>query len=277
MGLRIATNVQSLAAQRYLQNNQTAQAAAFEKLASGSRINKAGDDAAGLAISEKLRANVRSLAQASRNANDGISLIQTTEGALNEVSNILVRLRELSIQAASDTIGDTERGFVDKEVQHLKQEINRIAAKTEFNGYKTLKGDAAPIDIQIGTNNNPFEDRLTIDTKELVTNLDSLHIGEMNTMSTKSAQEALDPLDQALVTVNGYRANLGALQNRLSSTINNLAIYRENLETAKSRVKDTDMAVETTEMSKANILSQANVSVLAQANNSAGLALKLLG
>src|SRR4051794_19915066 len=159
MSLRINTNVQALAAQRFLNMNHEAQNRSLEKLASGSRINRAGDDAAGLAISEKLKANIRSMKQATRNANDGISLIQTAEGAMNEIGNILIRMRELSIQASSDTIGDTERTFVDKEVQALKEEIDRISNSTEFNGTKLLNGSSPPLDIQIGVNNNPVLDR----------------------------------------------------------------------------------------------------------------------
>ena len=154
MSLRIATNTQALAAQRFLTTNHENQNRSLEHLASGSRINRAGDDAAGLAISEKLRSHTRSLKQATRNANDGVSMIQTAEGAMNEVSNILIRLRELSIQSSSDTIGDTERSFVDKEVQHLKQEIDRISNVTEFNGRKLMNGTEQDLDIQIGLHNN---------------------------------------------------------------------------------------------------------------------------
>ena len=171
MGLRIATNIQALSAQRYLQRNTSAQNMSLERLASGSRINRAGDDAAGLAISEKLRATTRSLKQAGRNANDGISMIQTAEGAMNELSNILIRLRELSMQGASDTISDVERGFIDKEVQHLKLEIDRISNSTEFNGTKLLNGSAPLLEIQIGTGNNPALDRLIYDAPAVNTML----------------------------------------------------------------------------------------------------------
>ena len=173
MSLRIATNVQSLAAQRYLMNNHEEQNKSLEKLSSGSRINKAGDDAAGLAISEKLKANIRSMKQASRNANDGVSLVQVAEGAMNEISNIFIRLRELSIQGASDTIGDTERGFINKEVQQLKGEVDRISNSTEFNGVHLLNGSAPALEIQVGLNNNPTVDRFVFDSKNLVTSLDT--------------------------------------------------------------------------------------------------------
>lgn len=276
MGLRIATNVQSLAAQRYLTNNTGLLNRSLERLSSGSRINKAGDDAAGLAISEKLKANIRSIKQASRNANDGVSLIQTAEGSMNEVSNILIRLRELSIQSASDTLGDTERGFINKEVQHLKQEIDRIANSTEFNGTKLLNGSVGNLDLQIGINNDPTLDRFVYDTKESTTSLEGLGIQTVSTANKEFAQGNLAMLDAAIQRLNSNRASLGALQNRLGSAINNLQIYHENLSNANSRIRDTDMAEETSEMAKQNILNQANVAVLGQANSNAQLALKLI-
>ncbi|MCM2322965.1 MAG: flagellin FliC [Oligoflexia bacterium] len=276
MSLRIATNIQSLAAQRALGQNREAQDRNLEKLSSGSRINRAGDDAAGLAISEKLKSQIRSMKQATRNANDGISLIQVAEGAMNEVGNILTRLRELSIQAASDTIGDNERGFVDKEVQSLKAEIDRIASTTEYNGTKLLNGTAPALDIQIGIFNNPMEDRFSFDSKGLVTSLESLNISDVGTSSRESAQNNLSKLDYAINHLNSNRAELGALQNRLYSSINNMTIYRENLEGANSRIRDTDMAEETAAMTRSSILTQATVSVLGQANASPQLALKLL-
>lgn len=277
MGLRIATNVQSLSAQRFLTSNKQNLDRSLERLSSGSRINRAGDDAAGLAISEKLKANIRSMKQASRNANDGVSMIQVAEGAMNEVSNILIRMRELSIQASSDTIGDTERGFINKEVQALKGEVDRIAVSTEFNGTRLLDGSSKPLDIQVGINNNPGVDRFVYDTNETKTSLEGLGLVSVGTESKMSAQENMATLDMAINKLNGNRAGLGALQNRLASTINNLNIYVENLAAANSRIRDTDMAEETSEMTKQNILSQANISVLAQANQSSQLALKLLG
>lgn len=277
MGLRIATNTQALAAQRFLGNNYQAQNNSLERLASGSRINRAGDDAAGLAISEKLKANIRSMKQAGRNANDGISLIQTAEGAMNEISNVLVRIRELSIQASSDTISDVERGFTNKEVQALKLEVDRISNSTEFNSMKLLNGSAGALDIQIGINNNPDQDRFTFDTTASRTNLDALGITEVSTGSKLEAQANMASLDGAIQKLNENRAGLGALQNRIYSTINNLNIYRENLEQANSRIRDTDMATETSELVKQNILTQANISVLGQANSNPQAALKLLG
>jgi flagellin len=277
MSLRIATNIQSLAAQRNLSNNTAVQNKSLEKLSSGSRINKAADDAAGLAISEKLRANIRSMKQASRNANDGISLVQVAEGAMNEVGNILVRMRELSIQGASDTISDTERGFIDKEVQALKGEIDRISNATEFNGTKLLNGTTSDLELQVGINNNAMEDRFLFSTSQTNSTIQGLGLGEISAASKMGSQGNLATLDQAINRVNENRSSMGALQNRLQSTINNLSVYRENLEAANSRIRDTDIAEESSELTKANILSQANVSVLSQANQNSQLALKLLG
>jgi len=277
MALRISTNVQALAAQRYLTGNAETQNRALEKLSSGSRINRAGDDAAGLAISEKLRANIRSMKQAIRNANDGVGLVQTAEGGMNEISNILVRLRELSIQSASDTIAATERGFVDKEVQNLKAEIDRISNSTEFNSIRLLNGTADALEIQVGLYNDPKQDRFVFDTKPNATTLDALGLGDISTMTRESSQANLSMLDSAITKLNENRSSLGALQNRLQSSINNMTIYRENLEGANARIRDTDMAEETSELTKANILSQAAISVLGQANQNPQLALKLLG
>lgn len=277
MGLRINTNIQALAGQRNLSNNFGKLQQSLERLSSGSRINKAADDAAGLGISEKLKANIRSLGQATRNANDGISLIQTAEGSMNEISNILVRIRELSIQAASDTIGDPEREFVDKEVQHLKFELDRIANSTEYNGTKLLNGQSEPLEIQVGVNNNPVNDRLTFESQNQVTTLESLGITDVSTIKKVNAQENLEKIDKAIHTLNSNRASLGALQNRLNSTINNLRVYNENLSAANSRIRDTDMAEEATTLTKSNILTQSNIAVLAQANQTPTLALSLLG
>lgn len=277
MGLRIATNVQALAAQRTLGINVNNQNNSLEKLASGNRINRAGDDAAGLAISEKLKASIRSLRQATRNANDGIGLIQVAEGSTNEISNILIRLRELSIQGASDTIGDTERMYVDKEVQHLKSEIDRIAQSTEFNGTKLLNGQGETLDFQIGARNNPEQDRLSYVTSEQNVTLDALALGGVTTVTKADSQNNLEIIDNAINKVNENRSGLGALQNRLSSTVNNLYIYTENLAAANSRIRDTDIAVESSELTKYNILTQSNIAMLGQANANPQQALRLLG
>jgi flagellin len=277
MGLRIATNVQALAAQRNLGINNDAQKASLEKLASGTRINRAADDAAGLAISEKMRAGIRSVGQDIRNANDGISMIQTAEGGMNEIGNILVRFRELSIQAASDTVSDVERGFMDKEVNQLAQEVNRIAAATEFNGRKLLSGEGTALEIQVGQNNNSELDRFVFDTSKTNVTADQLGVAGITVSSKEAAQQNLAKIDGAIQQLSGNRAEMGALQNRLQSSVNSLQIYNENLSAAKSRIKDVDMASETSELTKNNILTQANVSVLSQANQNSMMALKLLG
>ncbi|MCO5142744.1 MAG: flagellin FliC [Oligoflexia bacterium] len=276
MGLRINTNVAALNARRLLTNTTNATQASLEKLSSGNRINKAGDDAAGLAISENLRAQIRGLRQAKRNASDGVSLVQVTEGGLNEVSNILIRLRELAVQAASDTIGDTERAFTDREFQSLKQEIQRISETTNFNGTPLLAGRELPIDIQVGIYNTQ-NDRLSYDTKFADSRLEALGMTEEMVSNKIGAQNSLAKIDAGLKRVNEVRSTLGAMQNRLSSTINNLSIYDENLSAANSRIRDVDVAEESSELTKQNILQQAGVSVLSQANTSQQLALKLLG
>jgi flagellin len=276
MGLRIATNITALNAQRQLSVTRMALDKTLERLASGSRINHAGDDAAGLAISENLRAQIRGIRQAKRNAQDGVSLIQVSEGGLNEISNILVRLRELSIQAASDTVGDTERQFTDREFQSLKQEIDRIANVTNFNGTPLLNGKSGIFEIQVGTHNNPILDRVVYNGERSDSSLDALKLGGESSATKQGAQLSLSVIDDALIRVNSIRADLGAMQNRLQSTINNLAISDENLSAANSRIRDTDMAEEVSEMTKQNILMQSGIAVLSQANNSQSATLKLL-
>lgn len=277
MGLRINTNVQALAAQRHFGLNHEAQNHSLEKLASGTRIVRAADDAAGLAISEKMKSHIRSMRQAERNANDGVSLVQVAEGGMNETGNILTRMRELSIQSASDTIGDVERGFINKEIKGLKEEIDRIALSTEFNGRKLLDGNTEALDIQVGIKNNEFEDRFKFNARNLTSTLAALGLEGVDNATKESSQLNLDVIDKAITRINENRSELGALQNRLQSTINNLGIYRENLSAANSRIRDTDVAEETSELAKNNILSQATISVLGQANQNSQVALKLLG
>ncbi|WP_127717433.1 flagellin [Halobacteriovorax sp. HLS] len=277
MGLRIATNTTSLAAQRTLGANNTEQANTLNKLSSGTRITRSADDAAGLAISEKLRAQIRSTNQAERNANDGVSMIQTAEGGLSEIGNILVRMRELSVQSASDTVGDTERKFTDLEYQNLKQEIERISQVTEFNGKKLLNGAGEKYDFQIGINNDEFQDRISFDTQLLNSSVSNLAVDSLSVTSKEDAQVGLESLDNAIQMVSGQRAELGAKQNRLTSTVNNLQITSENLSSANSRIRDTDFAAETAKNTKLNILTNAGTSVLAQSNSQGQAALKLIG
>jgi flagellin len=276
MGLRIATNIAAINGQRQLGITKMNFDRSLERLASGSRINHAGDDAAGLAISENLTAHLRGVRQAKRNTQDGISLIQVSEGGLNEISSIIMRLRELSIQAASDTIGDSERGFIDREFQSLKQEIDRIANVTEFNGTPLLNGRAGIFEIQVGIHNNPVLDRIVYNGERADASLDKLKLGGESVATKQAAQLSLSVIDEALVRVNSIRADLGAMQNRLQSTINSQSISQENLAAANSRIRDTDMAEEVSEMTKNNILMQAGVAVLGHTNNATALALKLI-
>jgi flagellin len=264
-------------AQRNLIGAQRTINDSMAKLASGSRINKAADDAAGLAISEGLKAQIRSANQAQRNANDGISMIQTAEGGLNEVGNIIVRLRELGIQAASDTVGEKERGMLNKEVVQLKEEMQRIAKSTTWGTTKLLDGSAPVFDFQVGIGNDAFADRISFDAGSHQATIDALGLEGIDYSTKEGAQEALTKLDDAQTSVSGTRAYLGALQNRLTSTADNLGVTSENLSAANSRIRDTDIAAASSEMVRNNILLQAGTSVLAQANSSNQLALKLLG
>lgn len=307
MGLRIRTNVQSLIAQRHLGHSTGDIQRSSERLSSGYRINRSADDAAGSAISTVLSGDIRSLTQARRNANDGISLIETAEGGLNEITNIMVRLRELSIQAASDTIGIRERQYLNQEFFLLKDEIDRIALSTEFNGTRLLMGpesgiheellrthNSSPLEIQVGkdyfidsdaiTQHNPI-DIIRIDTsriKALTDGEGGLGLGQSvdedgtRIDSKKDAQLSIAKIDVALEKVAGYRADLGAIQNRLEKTDKNLSIFMESLTGARSRILDVDFAAETANMMQQTIMQQAGASVLAQANTQPQIALKLL-
>lgn len=276
MGMRISTNMSAINAQRNLVGSQRQIDKSMSQLASGSRINRAADDAAGLAISETMKAQIRSATQAKRNANDGISMIQTAEGALSEISNISTRLRELSMQAASDTIGDGERGLVQKEVDQLKSEIQRITDVTAWGSTKLLDGSTPQFDFQVGLNATE-SDRISFDSSQNVATLDVLGLTDLDFSTKEGARTALESLDNAQKTVNGYRANLGALQNRLTSTVDNLAVTEENLSAANSRIRDTDVASASSEMARNSVLLNAGTATLAQANQTTQLALKLIG
>ena len=277
MGMRISTNIAAVNAQRTLQGSQRVISKSMEQLSSGSRINKAADDAAGLAISEGLKSQIRSLGQAQRNANDGISMVQTAEGGLNEISNILTRMRELGVQSSSDTIGDTERGFLDKEVQQLKAESQRITQTTKFGTTKLIDGSGDKFDFQVGIGNDNEADRISYNAAETNASIDSLGIAGFDFSSKSGAQEALKAIDDAQSKVNGFRAGLGALQNRLTSTVDNLGVQNENISAANSRIRDTDIAAATADQARNSVLLQSNTSVLAQANSMPQAALKLIG
>lgn len=276
MALRISTNVASLNAQKNLGRTHDGMDRSLARLSSGYRINQAADDAAGLAISENLKGNIRGLKQASRNAEDGISLVQVAEGGLQEVSNMLIRLRELGVQAASDTIGDIERKFLDVEYQQLKSEIQRVSEVTTFNGRDLLNGTGGVIDMQIGTHNDPFKDRISFNSSAANSTLESLSMTAESLASKEQAQQSLSIVDSAMTSVNAMRANFGAMQNRLNSTIANLAVSHENLSAANSRIRDADIAEETAELTRHNIMLNAGVAALGQANSSQQVALKLL-
>lgn len=289
MGLRINTNVPSLAAQRSLRNTNEALSDNLGRLSSGKRIVKSADDAAGMAISSRLTAKIRGNYQAERNANDGISLVQIAEGGLNEAQNILGRMRELAIQAASDTIGNDERKLAEMEYQQIKQELDRISKVTEYNGTKLLDGSGGVFDIQVGVQNNPFNDRISFDSGKVNASVAALGIGEtadedgevsssgVSILTKEAARESLDRVDSALTSVASSRASLGAIQNRLQSTIQNLQIAGENLSAANSRIVDADYAKEISENARLNILANAGVSALAATNQRNNLVLKLLG
>lgn len=277
MSLRVNTNMASINAMKSLYTNNKALESAFEKLSSGSRINKSADDAAGLAISENLKAQIRSASQAVRNANDGVSIVQTAEGSLNEMSNITIRLRELAIQASSDTVSDTERGFINTEVQQLKEEMTRIAESTKWGKTKLLDGSTPTFDFQVGLNNDALSDRISFDGSKNVATLDALGLSAVDFSSKEGAQSSLESLDTAQSEVNRIRSNLGALQNRLVSTISNLGVQHENLSAAQSRIRDADIGEASAELTRNQILMQANTATLANANQKNTLALKLLG
>lgn len=276
MGLRINTNVASINAQRNLMGTKWGLDKSLERLSSGYRINRAGDDAAGLAISENLRAQIRGLKQASRNAQDGVSLVQVAEGGLNEISTIMIRLRELAVQAASDTIGPVERQFLNVEYDQLVSEVDRIADGTEFNGTQLLSGTGSILDFQVGSRNDPNIDRLSFDASKADANAAALGINLTSVADKASAQNSLAAIDAAIVSVSAMRADFGAIQNRLQSTIGNIAVNVENLSAANSRIRDVDIAEETADLTKNNILLNAGTSVLAQANQTSNTALQLL-
>jgi flagellin len=248
----------------------------FAQLSSGSRITKSSDDAAGLAISENLKSQIRGFQQASRNAGDGISMIQTAEGGLNEVNNILVRFRELGVQAASDSVGDEERGFINKEVQQLKQEADRIAKSTRFGKTQLIDGSGGTFDYQVGVNNEEGVDRISLDVSKISATTDALGLSSIDFSTKEGAQDALESLDKAENVVNGHRSTLGAMQSRLNSTTSNLGIAVENLSAANSRIRDTDIAESSSALTRNQIMLNASTAILAQANAAPQAALKLL-
>ncbi len=274
MGLRINTNVGALNAQRHLYNSTMAFAKSMEKLSSGLRINRAGDDAAGLAISESLKSEIRALNQASRNAADGISMIQTAEGGLDEVSSIMLRMKELTEQSLNGTLSDSDRGYLDAEYGALLDEIDRISDSAEFNGTPLLDGTTAVVAIQVGTGTNA-SDQVQLDLSDDMDHTALLLTSRIATVG--GASTAMDEIDAAISSVVGVRGNFGAVQNRLETSIRNINMTSENLSAANSRIRDVDVAMETSRMTSYQILQQAGISILSQANMTPGLAMSLLG
>jgi len=274
--MRIYHNIPALMAYDALAVTNRALSKSINKLSTGLRINTAADDAAGLGISENLRADVRSLHQAIRNANDGMSIVNVAEGAMNEVSNILIRMRELAVQGSSDSVGATERGYLNQEFGQLRSELDRIVTVTEFNGQKLLDGtiSSTGLDIQIGTDTSAGS-RLTITVEDIGS--DSLAISALGVDTKAGARTSMSALDTALTSLSTERAKLGAYSNRLTSTIANLNVSVENLTAANSRIRDVDVASETANMARSQVLVQAGVSMLAQANSAPMAAMRLLG
>jgi len=279
MSISVLTNVASLNAQRNLTSTQAALATSVGRLSSGMRINSAADDAAGLGISENLSANIRSMAQAQRNANDGISMSQVAEGSMNDMQGIVSRMRELSVQSSNSTLGDNERGYIQTEFTQLSSEIDRISKVTDFNGQKLLDGSASSgLTFQIGIQNTA-NDRLSMSITKLDTSTlgsTSLHISAASLSTAAKAQAAIGTFDKAIQQLSQARAKVGATQNRMTVTVSNLAVTQENLTAANSRIRDVDVAQESANLTKSQILSQAGLAVLSQANQLPQAALSLL-
>lgn len=276
MAISVVTNVASLRAQRNLNKTTNAMTGHIEKLSSGLRINKAGDDAAGSAISSQLTAYEQGLKQANRNANDGVSLIQTAEGAMSEMTGIVQRMRELSVQAANEgTMDSTERGYLDQEFQLLESELDRIVSVTEYNGQKLVDGSvSAGVSFQVGMKNTS-SDRISVSIAN--SGSTSLGLNDEALTTATAAQKAIAALDTALQTINTTRGTLGATQNRLEATMSNLSVMHENMSAGNSRIKDVDVAEESAAFTRSQILSQAGTSMLAQANSLPQSALSLIG
>jgi len=276
MGLRISTNIASQQVQKNLKEVSKETQSSLEKLSSGKRITKSADDAAGLAIATNLEAQTKGLRQASRNANDGISMVQVAEGGLNEVSNILTRMRELTIQASSDTVGDKERGFLDLEYQQLSSEVDRISDSTTFNGTNLLNGESDTLDFHVGAFAGD-QNRISFDASAANSTTDSIGIDGTGVGGKDDALASIESIDEAIDTVSGQRANLGAIQSRLTSTVSNLEVQAVNQDNARSIIQDVDVASETAALTSNKILKQAGVSTLAQANSLPNSALNLIG
>ncbi|MBK8237951.1 MAG: flagellin FliC [Deltaproteobacteria bacterium] len=275
MSISVRTNVSSLTAQSNLGKTSADLQKSISRLSSGLRVESAADDAAGLAISEDFKASIRSLDQARRNANDGVSMIQTADGSLKEIGGLLTRMRELSVQARNGTVNTQQRGYLNDEFGQLRSEIDRIVNTTEFNGVDLLDGSqAGGLDFQVGKDTST-DDRLTMSIA--TSSASALGISASTISSTSGADSAITALDTAIQSISTRRAGLGAMQNRLSTTMSNLDTYSTNLAAANSRIVDVDVASETASLTKNQILMQAGTAMLAQANQGPQSALQLLG
>jgi len=277
MGLVIGTNVASMKTVRALNKSSDEQSKSSVRIASGQRITSGSDDASGLSISEDMRSQIRSLGQAERNAHDAVSLVQVAEGSLSDMGSMMIRMRELAIQAATDTIGDHERKLIDKEYQSIVSEVNRLSKVTEFNGTKLLDGGSSKdkLEFQIGIRNTD-DDHVGVDLSDFDMSASALGVSGASTISKSDARDSLEKVDEAIHKVTEARAHFGAMQSRIQSSTSNLAVARENMSQARSRIADTDMATETSELVKSKILQAAGIAVLAQANEAPAAAIKLL-
>jgi len=275
MPFTINYNPVSVNARRHLENTGKVFAEATERLASGKRINKAMDDAAGLSISGSMEAKIRSIAQAKRNAQDAIGLVQVAEGGMTQVGNLLVRMRELAMQSANDSIGDNERQMLQGEVVQIKEEISRLAETTQYFGTSLLNGSGREFTFQVGPENTD-NDRITYSTKNLDLRLGTLGVDGVDLSTSEDSLDSLAALDEALTRITLPRAEVGAMQSRFNVVISNLMTYEENMMAAKSRILDADVAAETAKAIQGSILQKAGASVLMQANAQATQVLRLL-
>lgn len=275
--MRVSTNVQSMIAQRYVQQHTEERVKEDMKLSSGERIVRASDDPAGLAISEKMKSLLRSNSQAERNSNDSVSLLQVAEGSLNTMHAITARLRELSMQSATDTVSDMDRAVIDKEFQQMKQEVERLTVSTSFNGNNIIKDADSVYDLQVGVHNDQNFDRIRYDMGKIMDSKNNFGIASINLRSKESSQQSLGALDKMLTEISRSRAELGSMSTRVQSIIQNLQISKENLSSSNSRIRDADIAKEVANKAKTTISQSATLALLKMTNDRPGAILKLVG
>ena len=274
--MRISTNVQSMIAQRYVQQHTNEQVTEDAKLSSGQKIVRSADDPAGLAISEKMKSMIRSNSQAERNTNDSISLLQVAEGALNTMQTVSTRLRELSMQSATDTVSDMDRSIIDKEFQQLKQEVERITVSTSFNGNLIIKDSSSVYDLQIGVNGDKNLDRIRYDLGKIMDSSNNFGIANINIRSKESSQLSLNVLDKMSSGISGSRAQLGSVNRRMDSIIQNLQVSKEALSGSNSKIRDTDYAMEVAKKATTSVSQSASLSLLKLSNERPAAILKLI-